>query len=200
MVWLSVVLSVSAHAAVFAFGPTLYADEIAVPRAEITAIEIPPELEIPPPPQPIARPATPVSATLVDQDVTIAPTTFEQNPVEELPPPPDLEASDLSRSEPVFTPYTVSPRVLNAAQVVQLLDAEYPRELRNALVGGRVVVWFSLDEEGAVTTTRLDQTSGFPELDRAALRVAERVQFSPALNGDKPAPVWIRLPLEFQAR
>ena len=36
----------------------------------------------------ISRPATPVMATAdIDEDITIAPTTFEENPIEDLPPP-----------------------------------------------------------------------------------------------------------------
>ena len=32
------------------------------------------------------------------------------------------------------------------------------------------------------------------------LRVAEVVEFTPALDGDKPVPVWISMPITFQTR
>ena len=51
-------------------------------------IELPPEIEIPPPPEAISRPATPVMVlTDIDDDITIAPTTFADSPVDVLPPP-----------------------------------------------------------------------------------------------------------------
>jgi hypothetical protein len=63
-------------------------------RAE--SIELPDEIEIPPPPEAIQRPATPVIAeATIDEDITIAPTTFEDNPIENLPPPPSGD-TDLS--------------------------------------------------------------------------------------------------------
>jgi hypothetical protein len=68
------------------------ADAISYSTTELTAIDLPPEIEIPPAPTSIARPAMPVIATgEIDEDITIAPTTFEGNPVSELPPPPSLE-------------------------------------------------------------------------------------------------------------
>jgi outer membrane biosynthesis protein TonB len=35
-------------------------------------------------------------------------------------------------------------------------------------------------------------------LDAAALKVANVMRFSPALNGTEPVPVWIQLPIVFR--
>ncbi|MCY4645405.1 MAG: TonB family protein, partial [Gammaproteobacteria bacterium] len=167
---------------------------------ELVAIELPPEIEIPPPPQAISRPATPVIAAAdISEDITIAPTTFEDNPVEELPPPPDEEAVDISAA-PTFTPYTVRPDLTNEREVQRALEREYPPILRDAGIGGTVNVHFFIDEEGMVQRTLVAQTSGHASLDEAALRVANVFRFTPALNLDKIVPVWIAIPITFQTR
>jgi protein TonB len=166
----------------------------------LTAIELPPEIEIPPPPQSIARPATPVIAEAnIDEDITIAPTTFEENPVEDLPPPPEERQTDLSAA-PTFTPFTVAPSILNRDEVIRAMEREYPPLLRDAGIGGTVRVYFFIDEGGAVQDHRIDQSSGHQALDDAALKVAGVYRFSPALNRDKKVPVWVSFPITFQVR
>lgn len=200
MVWLGLIGSTFAHFALFAFWPTLEAEDFSFVSEELTAIEVPPEVEIPPPPQQMSRPATPVisSDPTISEDVTIDATTFEANPVEELPPPPEAAPED--DSAPTFTPFTVAPRIVNGDDLADLMHREYPPSLREAGIGGTVVVWFFVDEGGAVQDTRLFQTSGYDQLDRAGLRVAEAFQFTPALDGDRQVAVWIQLPLTFQVR
>lgn len=112
--------------------------------------------------------------------------------------PADPEA-DLSAA-PAFTPYTVAPRLTNTAEVQRALEVEYPALLRDAGIGGRVVVHFFIDAEGVVRDTRVATSSGHGALDQAALRVGAVFEFSPALNLDIPTPVWIALPITFQAR
>lgn len=198
--WGSVVAATAVHFAMFMFWPTLTAEDVSFDSEELVAIELPPEIEIPPPPQAISRPATPVIAAAdISEDITIAPTTFEDNPVEELPPPPDEEAVDISAA-PTFTPYTVRPDLTNEREVQRALEREYPPILRDAGIGGTVNVHFFIDEEGMVQRTLVAQTSGHASLDEAALRVANVFRFTPALNLDKIVPVWIAIPITFQTR
>ena len=198
--WGSVLAATVVHFAMFMFWPTLTAEDVSFDSEELVAIELPPEIEIPPPPQAISRPATPVIAAAdISEDITIAPTTFEDNPVEELPPPPDEEAVDISAA-PTFTPYTVRPDLMNESEVQRALEREYPPILRDAGIGGTVNVHFFIDEEGMVQRTLVAQTSGHASLDEAALRVANVFRFTPALNLDKIVPVWIAIPITFQTR
>ena len=201
--WGSMILATAIHMGVFVLWPEMTAEVISISSEELTAIALPPEIDIPAAPETIARPAIPVVATgPISEDITIAPTTFESNPVRDLPPPPSIQettGSDLAAA-PTFTPYTVSPDVKNRDEVTQALKREYPILLKEAGLGGTVQVWFFIDEEGQVVRTQIHQGSGYEDLDRAALKVADIIQFTPALNRDKRVPVWISIPIMFKVR
>ena len=95
--WGSMIVATVVHFALFAFWPEMSAEDVSFTAEALEAIELPPEVEIPPPPEAISRPATPVIAEAnIEEDITIAPTTFEENPVEDLPPPPEERATDIS--------------------------------------------------------------------------------------------------------
>ena len=188
--WGSMIAATMLHFLVFNFWPELRAEDISHTPEEIETIDLPPEIEIPPPPEAISRPARPVIAEAnIDEDITIAPTTFEENPVEDLPPPPEEQVTDIS-AQPTFTPFTVAPSILNRNDVIRAMEREYPPLLRDAGIGGTVKVYFFIDEEGTVKDHRIDESSGHQQLDEAALKVAAIYRFSPALNRDKKVPVW----------
>ena len=197
--WGSMIAATVVHFMLFQFWPTQTAEDVSFTAEELEMIELPPEIEIPPPPEAISRPATPVMATAdIDDDITIAPTTFADNPVEDLPPPPtDDGGTDISAA-PVFTPMTVRPEIRNRTEVQAALMREYPSILRDAGIGGTVVVWFFITEEGIVQDKRVSQTSGQMQFDEAALKVADVFRFSPALNRDQRVQVWIEVPITFQ--
>ena len=198
--WTSMIAATVMHFVIFQFWPTLTAADVSFSTEDLEMIELPPEIEIPPPPQRIARPAVPVVATAdIEEDITIAPTTFEDNPVEDLPPPPPEQEHDISLA-PVFTPMTVRPEIKNVNEVIRAMEREYPAILRDAGIGGRVVVWFFIDEDGLVQQTRVSQTSGHAGLDEAALKVSEIYRFTPALNRDKKVQVWVQFPITFEVR
>jgi protein TonB len=180
------------------------AEVISVGSGDFTAITLPPKIEIPAAPQTIARPAVPVMVSgNIDEAITIAPTTFESNPISVLPPPTTpREASterDLAKA-PIFTPFTVKPEIRNRGEVAQALARMYPPLLRDAGIGGTVLVWFFINAEGKVERTLVREGSGHADLDEAALKVADIITFTPALNRDKRVPVWISLPITFTVR
>jgi TonB family protein len=198
--WGSMIAATVIHFGVFALWPDLTAEDVSFSVEDLESIELPPEIEIPPPPQQISRPATPVVSTAeIDEDITIAPTTFEDNPVEDLPPPPEEEGADISAA-PVFTPMTVRPEIKNVSEVIRAMEREYPPILRDAGIGGRVVVWFFIDEEGNVRDKRISESSGHSALDEAAMKVAGVYRFSPALNRDQKVKVWVQFPITFEVR
>ena len=200
--WGSMIAATVLHFMLFQFWPMLTVEDMSFTAEELKLIELPPEIEIPPPPEAISRPATPLMATAdLDVDITIAPTTFADNLIEDLPlpPPTDEGEADLSAA-PVFTPMTVQPEIRNRDEVQAALMREYPSILRNAGIGGQVILWFFISEEGRVLDRRVFESSGFAQLDEAALKVANVFRFTPALNRDRIVPVWIRFPITFQVQ
>ena len=196
--WGSMILATLIHFGIMAYFPELEAADVSFAMAEIEAVELPPEIEIPPPPDAIARPANPVvTSAAIDTNVTIAPTTFESNPIEDLPPPPTDAVEIEVSAQPTFTPYEVAPSITNRAEVSSALVREYPAVLRDAGVGGTVLMHFFIDAAGSLENVLVAQTSGFEQLDQAAMRVAEVFEFSPALNRDERVPVWIQVPITF---
>jgi TonB family protein len=186
------------HTGLFALVRPFEAADLGVVNAELTAVDLPPEVKIPPPPEQIARPATPrVAAVDVSKDVTIAPTTWEKNPVENLPPPPS-GASPSDR--PSFIPYDTPPRLRNSAQVEQSLRRYYPRNLKDAGVGGRVELWLYVNDQGLVEKSQVKISSGNAQLDEAAGRVASEMRFTPAQNRDKVVAVWVHQSIVFHVK
>jgi protein TonB len=197
--WGGVIVATVFHFGLFKFFPELTASDVSFGVNEFEAIELPPEVDIPPPPEQISRPAVPVvAATELEEDITIAPTTFEENPVENLPPPP----SDASRlgDQPVFTPYTVKPELKNRREALRIVERNYPKLLKDAGIGGTVLVWVFIDSNGAVKNAQVQKGSGNSSLDDAALKSANDFSFTPALNRDKRVPVWIAIPITFAVK
>ncbi len=99
-----------------------------------------------------------------------------------------------------FIVRTAEPRLKDPARAAALFRRAYPAILRDAGIGGAVLVWIEVDTAGRVLQTRLRRSSGNGALDRAALEAAHGLLFSPAMNRDTPVRVWIALPVEFEAR
>jgi TonB family protein len=103
----------------------------------------------------------------------------------------DIEAS------PAFTPYTVAPELKNRQEIAQLLVRWYPQMLRDAQIGGTVMVWILVDERGGVRRSVVKTSSEMAALDSVALKVTNRMVFSPAQNRDMKVPVWVAIPVTF---
>ncbi|MEJ2679485.1 MAG: energy transducer TonB [Gemmatimonadota bacterium] len=154
-------------------------------------------VDVPPPPPMITAPAATVIGTAdVGPDVTIPSTTFQDNPVPTLPPPP-TQSGDLSRT-PTVTPFTQSPVLRNQAEVANALLRFYPPLLRDAGISGTVKVWFFIDANGRVVKTQINVSSGYQAFDAAAVKVANLMKFRPAVNMDRKVPVWVSIPIVFQ--
>jgi TonB family protein len=196
----AVILSTALHFMAFAYFPDLQAADFDFEAAELANIELPPEVRIPPPPEAIVRPARPrVSTETLDEDITIAATTFEENPVAELaPPPPDVEVDP--SAQPVYVARDTEPRLLNRPELLRLLQELYPRALREALICGEVNLWVWVDEQGNPGNTEVRVSSGYEQFDRAAAAVAGRMRFSPAKLLDRPVGVWIAIPVTFSVQ
>ena len=200
--WAGLFLAAVAHTALFLTAPTFATQDFGFTAGEISVMDLPDEIQIPPPPEAVPRPAAPVIVAATDletEEMTIAPTTFEANPVENLPPPPSEGGHDVDlAAAPVFTPMTVRPTLKNASEITQLLMKYYPPLLRDAGIGGTALVWFFIDETGHVLRTMVHRSSGYEAFDDAALQVADQMDFTPAYNRDQRVKVWVSIPITFE--
>lgn len=197
------VIAVAGHAGLFILSPSIQVPDLSMSADELVAVRIEPEVEveIPPPPDAVRRPATPVmAATAVDGDLTIGPTTFDAftRNAPALPPPPVEEES--AEELETFAPLMVPPAILNTAELHQAMLDEYPRRLRDAGIGGLVSIEAYVNGEGDIEQVRVAAGSGYESLDAAALRVASRLKCSPALQRDRKVGAWLRTSLEFKVR
>lgn len=195
--WVGMLLATGIHLLVFLLWPSM---TVEIRAESATAVEVVPvpEVNVPDRPAPPRPPAAPVVVEGIDTDVTIPPTTVDSY-VPTLAPPPGDEGG---KAEAVgrFAPVTTNPQILNPEEVARRLQREYPPTLRDAGVGGEVLLHLHIDENGELVEARISGSSGLQALDRAALRVSEAFRFSPALNRDTPVPVWVALPVLFEIR
>ncbi len=160
---------------------------------ELEVIELPPEIRIPPPPEEIARPATPVIAEEpVEEDITIAETVIEENaPVPEAPPPPPT--ADVGNTF-TFTPYTVKPRCQRNCGAEDILR-HVPALLKRAGLSCSLTVGIRIDTGGNVTATDMLKSSGNQGCDQAAETWARTTRWTTAFNRDQAVTVWIAQPV-----
>lgn len=135
----------------------------------------PPPPYIPPPEIQVARPPAPTAITAVS---TV-------KPIE--PPPP---------AAPVATPVAPAPvvrvpPVIDAAHSCQ--QPEYPATSRRLEEAGAVVLQFLIDTDGRVIDSKIDSSSGFPRLDKAALSALSLCRFKPGTVDGKPEQSWAKL-------
>ncbi len=200
------IAATAAHFLVFAFGPTWSTPEeqaAFAPPAEMQAIGLSPEIELPSLPPRVAPPELPVVEELkLAEELRIEPVADFEPPTAfvVLPEPPAVPAGadgELAEYEH-FMPYMVRPELKNRSEVQRALERRYPNVLRMGNVEGAVVVVFWIDERGAVQKYEIRRSSGSRALDRAVEDVIEIMEFRPALNRGEPVKVIVALPIRFQ--
>ncbi|MBW3555010.1 MAG: M56 family metallopeptidase [Gemmatimonadetes bacterium] len=122
----------------------------------------------------------------------------EERVRESLPVRTPSSAAGVVSERPRFTPMTKRPQLKNREAVAEALQEHYPPLLRDAGIAGTANVWLFIDETGRVAKTAVNTSSGFAALDEAALAVASRMEFTAALNGSAPVPVWVAIDVTFE--
>lgn len=166
---------------------------------EMDVVDIPPEIQIPPPPEEIARPATPVIATSeIEIDVTIAETDIvaDQSVPEVSAPAPELTYPEPVEDEEqfVFTPYTVKPKCKSGCTAEAIL-AKLPPFMKKTGVDCELTVGIRIDTAGQVTNTDLLQPSENHACNQAVAEWALTTSWTTAYNRDMPVVVWIAQPI-----
>ena len=196
--WGAIAIAVLLHFAVLWLWPAATAAPLkAEDPPDIEVVTPEPEIPEPPAPEDIPRPAAPVITVDAPDDVTIPPSVGDE-PLR-LPPPPvrDEEGSDPLRD---YVAYTVAARLINREEVARTARRLYPPHLRDAGIEGTTLLWVRVGVDGSVAEVRVKESSGSEAFDAAALRVAQEMEFRPAMNLDQPVALWVQIPLQFQIR
>ena len=80
------------------------------------------------------------------------------------------------------------------------IKPDYPKGARQRGEQGDVVLEIRVDASGAVDGVKVVGSSGFAELDDAAVRAAKAARFSPARSGRDPVASTARLKLQFKLK
>jgi len=88
-----------------------------------------------------------------------------------------------------------APVALDAEPVV-----EYPVDLFQLRISGTVLLRMFADENGRIVTdsTRIQESSGYPALDSAALAAVPRLHFAPALRNGVAVATLFTQPIRFR--
>ena len=132
----------------------------------------------------------------------------EVKPEKSLPPDP----SSPKFPEPKEDPQTLKPQIPSPQPAPRQarLDApphpkrnirpDYPKGARQRGEQGDVILEIRVNAEGAVDHVKVAVSSGFAELDEAAVKAARTAKFSPARSGHDPVASTVRLKLQFKLR
>lgn len=75
---------------------------------------------------------------------------------------------------------------------------QYPEASVSAREEGVAVVVAEIDTDGHVSEARIDTSSGYPDLDAAALRSIAGWTFKPAMKDGRPVAEWVKQPVDFR--
>jgi len=165
-----------------------------------------PPQDVPPGPQQVKReafkplppPPIPLKATLPAPDPMIVtaprlskrsdpgPAVAETTAPPALPAPPAAQATSDAKS-------TWEGQVLARLEKYR----RFPDDARARRQQGVVHVRFRIDRPGRVLWSRIERSSGFAQLDRAALDTLRRAQPLPAIPAERPDEVELVAPVEF---
>jgi len=174
------------------FGP------LAAPVNVIFVPEPPKPLDIEPPLPDLPKPRTEkpmirdIVVPVIDHDVPLddGPVIHGTNEPAPIDPGP-FEQPQQPKAEPAANPGKMRTAVLADANACGM--PEYPtRSARNG-ESGTVGLALLVGIDGRVADSRIQTTSGFRELDRAAVAALSMCKFKPATNGGAPEQAWAQI-------
>ncbi len=101
------------------------------------------------------------------------------------------------REEPEPEPEPEPVKVKKPARLVKSARPDYPQTARKQGWEGTVVLRITIGTGGDVENVKIQESSGFPELDESAAQSVKTWQFDPAKLGDDPISSAVDLPVTF---
>jgi protein TonB len=139
---------------------------------------------VPPPARPKLEPrGVPVPSANPDVQTIGKNTSFGDSTT--IPPTPELEPVPFWKVE-------------HKPVIVHQVIPEYPELCRIAGIGGRVAVSVVVDTLGNVRSVEILKSSGSILLDQAAVTAAHGFRFVPGYQRDRPVPVTVSIPFNFE--
>ncbi|MEW5967338.1 MAG: energy transducer TonB [Pseudomonadota bacterium] len=165
----------------------------------------PPEPVTAPPP-PVVTPPRPQPARASSPPVTAAPSAASQSVADPVPAPrPTEPVAPAAAPAPVAQPQPAPapPPVVQPRFDAAYLDnprPPYPSVSRRLGEEGEVRLRVQVDPAGLAQQVEIQQGSGYPRLDQAALETVRQWRFVPARQGDQPVAAWVIVPIQFTLR
>lgn len=110
--------------------------------------------------------------------------------------PAELSEEELWGAALELSAVSEPPRLLNERGFATLLAREYPTLLRDAGVGGEVLLAFVVDARGRARSVRVVSSTA-DEFVRPSIRTIRRLRFTPARLDGAPVPVRVFLPIRW---
>ncbi len=192
---IAIIISLIGHIAFIMGMPAINPDITMQQETSMEAIDLPPEVVIPPPPKQLAKPSIPQMAEEeIDEDITIEETT---------PPPPDLipEMPDVGAGDDVEK-FLMVAETMPKFKLPLPPKPRMPSYIARARVDVTTLIDFYVLKNGSVDQARTTvvKTSGYPELDKIATKWAKKIKFHPALNRGEPVRVRVRVSVQWKSR
>ena len=134
----------------------------------------------------------------------------EVKPERRLPPDPSAPKFPEPKEEPrqlIPHPSTLIPqpaprqaRLDAPPKPKRNIKPDYPKGARQRGEQGDVILEIRVNAEGTVDDVKVATSSGFAELDEAAVKAARAAKFSPARSGHDPVASTARLKLQFKLK
>jgi len=165
------------------------------PKEEPTYVRM---IEEPPPPQLVKEPepppivhrthTAPHPAPPVDRPVETRETTVMSTSAEPIAPPA-LDTGPAIPAQPDSEPVAVG--------YGSHASVSYPHDSLKAREQGTVMLLVLVGVDGKVEDIRIEKSSGYARLDRAALNAVKLWSFNPARHGGVTERAWAKVPISF---
>jgi len=182
----------------------------ATPPAKLEPTPAPPK-KVTPRPQPKPEPKPKPEPLVQQQQAETAPAIIEAPPPAPAEPEETTPAEIEQQPEPITEPIAAQPTEAPPLETVMTevvpprVDAyqhnnpppKYPRLSKRLREEGTVLVQLLINKNGTVNEVEIKVSSGYPRLDKAAMKAVKQWRYTPASQGNKTIAYRYEQPVHF---